>query len=91
MSKTKQGGSSKALGRDSAAQRLGIKAYAGESVKTGMIIIRQRGTKFIAGNNVKKGSDDTLYALKNGVVCFTTKKKKLFNGKQRLAKTVSVK
>lgn len=89
MSKTKQGGSSK-LGRDSAAQRLGIKAYAGEKVKIGMIIIRQRGTKYLPGKNVKRGSDDTIYAISDGVVHFATKTKKLFDGSQRLAKVVSV-
>ena len=89
MSKTKQGGSSR-LGRDSAAQRLGIKVNSGEKVKTGMIIIRQRGTKFLLGKNVKKGSDDTIYAMKDGVVGFTQKTKKLFNGTRRVAKVVSV-
>ena len=89
MAKTKQGGSSR-LGRDSAAQRLGIKAYAGEKVKVGMIIIRQRGTKYLLGKNVKLGSDDTIYAVKDGVVHFSTKLKKLFDGSQRLAKVVSV-
>jgi len=89
MSKTKAGGSTR-LGRDSAAQRLGIKAYAGEKVKIGMIIVRQRGTKYLLGKNVKKGSDDTIYAMKDGVVSFTTKSKKLFDGSQRLAKVVSV-
>jgi len=89
MSKTKQGGSSR-LGRDSAAQRLGIKVCAGQKVKIGMIIIRQRGTKYLPGKNVKLGSDDTIYALKNGVVKFGTKRKNLFNGSQRLAKIVSV-
>lgn len=89
MSKTKQGGSSR-LGRDSAAQRLGIKAYAGEKVKIGMIIIRQRGTKYLPGKNVKLGSDDTIYAVKDGVVRFATKTKKLFDGSQRLAKVVNV-
>ena len=89
MSKTKQGGSSR-LGRDSAAQRLGIKAYAGEKVKVGMIIVRQRGTKYLPGKNVKRGSDDTIYAICDGVVRFATKTKKLFNGSQRLVKVVSV-
>ena len=89
MSKTKQGGSSR-LGRDSAAQRLGIKAYAGEKVKIGMIIIRQRGTKYLPGKNVKLGSDDTIYAVKDGVVRFATKTKRLFDGSQRLAKVVNV-
>jgi large subunit ribosomal protein L27 len=89
MSKTKQGGSSR-LGRDSAAQRLGIKAYAGETVKIGMIIVRQRGTKYLLGKNVKRGSDDTIYAMKDGVVRFSTRTKNLFDGSQRLAKVVSV-
>lgn len=89
MSKTKQGGSSR-LGRDSASQRLGIKVYDGEKVKVGDIIIRQRGTKYLSGKNVKRGSDDTIYAMCNGVVCFKTKLKKLFDGSQRLAKIVSV-
>jgi large subunit ribosomal protein L27 len=89
MSKTKQGGSSR-LGRDSAAQRLGIKISAGQSVKTGMIIIRQRGTRYLLGKNVKKGSDDTIYAMKDGMVKFSSKSKKLFNGARRIAKVVSV-
>ena len=89
MSKTKQGGSSR-LGRDSAAQRLGVKISAGQTVKTGMIIIRQRGTKFLLGKNVKKGSDDTIYAMKDGFVKFSSKVKKLFNGTRRTAKVVSV-
>ena len=79
MSTSKSSGSSR-LGRDSAAQRLGIKMYAGEKIKTGMIIVRQRGTRYLPGKNVKRGSDDTLYALKPGVVRFATRLKKLFNG-----------
>jgi large subunit ribosomal protein L27 len=78
------------LGRDSAAQRLGIKAYAGETIKIGEIIVRQRGTQYLLGKNVKMGSDNTIYAMKTGVVKFSTKLKKLFNGKRRLAKVVSV-
>jgi large subunit ribosomal protein L27 len=89
MSKTKQGCSSR-LGRESESKRLGIKVNAGQAVKTGMIIIRQRGTKYLLGKNVKKGSDDTVYAMKNGVVKFSTTSKLLFNGKRRKAKVVSV-
>jgi len=89
MSKTKAGGSTR-LGRDSASQRLGIKAYAGEKVKVGMIIIRQRGTKYLLGKNVKMGSDDTIYAMKDGVVKFSNKTKNLFDGSRRSAKVVSV-
>ena len=89
MSTSKQGGSSR-LGRDSAAQRLGIKISAGEKVKIGMIIIRQRGTKYLLGKNVRKGSDDTIYAMKDGVVKFGSKSKMVFDGTKRVAKIVSV-
>ena len=89
MSKTKQGGSSR-LGRDSAAQRLGIKVHDGEKKKIGEIIIRQRGTKYLSGKNVKRGSDDTIYAMRNGIVRFSTKSKNIFNGSQRLARVVNV-
>ena len=89
MSTSKSSGSSR-LGRDSAAQRLGIKMYAGEAIKTGMIIVRQRGTRYLPGKNVKRGSDDTLYADRDGVVRFATKQKKLFNGKRRQVKVVNV-
>ena len=89
MAKTKSAGSTK-LGRDSRAQRLGVKIFAGQRVKPGMIIIRQRGTKFLPGKNVKKGKDDTLYAKKDGVVRFATKRKKLFNQSQRRLKVVNV-
>ena len=89
MSTSKSSGSSR-LGRDSAAQRLGIKLYAGEVAKTGMIIVRQRGTRYLAGKNVKRGSDDTLYAMSDGKVRFATKLKKLFNGSQRMVKVVNV-
>ncbi|MCX6720436.1 MAG: 50S ribosomal protein L27 [Candidatus Staskawiczbacteria bacterium] len=89
MSTSKQGGSSR-LGRDSAAQRLGIKVSAGEKVRIGMIIVRQRGTKYLLGKNVKMGSDNTIYAMKDGVVEFGSKSKKIFNGATRVAKIVSV-
>jgi len=72
------------------AQRLGIKVSAGEKVRTGMIIIRQRGSHFLMGKNVKKGSDDTIYAMKDGVVKFTSKSKLHFDGSKRVAKMVSV-
>lgn len=90
MAKTKSGSSS-SLGRDSQPKYLGIKIPAGKTAKPGMIIIKQRGTKFIPGKNVKKGADDTIYSLKDGVVYFQTKKVKRFNGSQRLAKIVNVK
>jgi len=89
MSTSKSSGATK-LGRDSQPKYLGVKLFAGQKVKSGMIIIRQRGTKFLAGKNVKRGADDTLYALKEGKVKFTTKRKIKFDGSQRLAKVVNV-
>ena len=73
MSKTKGGGSTR-NGRDSKAKRLGVKAYDGETVPAGAIILRQRGTKFHPGENVGRGGDDTLFATAEGVVSFGTKK-----------------
>ena len=73
MSKTKGGGSTR-NGRDSRAKRLGVKAYDGESVLAGAIILRQRGTRFHPGENVGRGGDDTLFATAEGVVSFGTKK-----------------
>ena len=69
MSKTKGGGSTR-NGRDSRAQRLGVKAFDGTVVKTGSILVRQRGTQFHPGRNVAKGKDDTLFALSEGTVKF---------------------
>ena len=78
MSKTKAAGSSK-NGRDSAGRRLGVKLFGGQSVNTGGIIVRQRGTKFYPGENVGIGRDHTLFALKNGLVTFEKKgKSKVF-------------
>ena len=69
MSKTKGGGSTR-NGRDSNAQRLGVKAFGGTKVKAGAILVRQRGTKFHPGKNVGIGGDDTLFALVDGSVAF---------------------
>lgn len=69
MSKTKGGGSTR-NGRDSRAQRLGVKVFDGTEVTAGSIIVRQRGTKFHPGNNVGKGKDDTLFATSDGTVKF---------------------
>ena len=73
MSKTKGGGSTR-NGRDSNAQRLGVKVFGGSSVSAGTIIIRQRGTKFHPGKNVGIGGDDTLFALVDGSVQFGQRK-----------------
>ena len=69
MAHTKGQGSTR-NGRDSNAQRLGVKAFGGEFVTAGSILIRQRGTRFKLGLNVGRGKDDTLFALKDGVVTF---------------------
>jgi large subunit ribosomal protein L27 len=66
----KKGGGSSRNGRDSNSQRLGVKRFGGEKVTAGSIIVRQRGTTFAPGVNVGLGSDDTLYALADGVVHF---------------------
>ena len=72
----KKGGGSTRNGRDSNAQRLGVKRFGGEKVLAGNILVRQRGTRFHPGANVAKGSDDTLFALVDGQVAFGRKDKK---------------
>ena len=69
MSKTKGGGSTR-NGRDSNAQRLGVKEFGGTAITAGSILVRQRGTRFHPGTNVGIGKDDTLFALADGVVEF---------------------
>ncbi len=71
----KKGTGSTRNGRDSNAQRLGVKRFGGQAVRAGHILVRQRGTKFHPGNNVGIGSDDTLYSLVDGVVLFERKGK----------------
>jgi len=66
----KKGQSSTGNGRDSAGRRLGIKAFGGQIVSAGSILVRQRGTKFYPGDNVGRGNDDTLFALRAGRVAF---------------------
>ncbi|MEA2476185.1 MAG: large subunit ribosomal protein [Actinomycetota bacterium] len=66
----KKGAASSRNGRDSQSKRLGVKAYGGETVTAGSIIIRQRGTRVHPGLNVSKGGDDTLFATSNGTVKF---------------------
>ena len=89
MAHTKAKGSTK-LGRESESKRLGVKLFAGEKAKPGDIIIRQRGTKFFPGANVRIGGDDTIYAVKTGVVKFTGKRKTNFDGSKRAVKIVNV-
>ncbi|HMD88519.1 MAG TPA: 50S ribosomal protein L27 [Anaerolineaceae bacterium] len=77
----KKGGGSVRNGRDSNAQRLGVKRFAGQTVLSGNIIVRQRGTRIKPGLNVKVGTDDTLFAVAEGVVSFET----LPNGQKRVS------
>ena len=77
----KKGASSSRNGRDSNAQRLGVKRFGGQLVNAGEILVRQRGTKFHPGDNVGRGKDDTLFALKEGTVEF---------GERRGRKTVNI-
>jgi len=90
MAKTKSAGATR-LGRDSLPKYLGVKLYEGQKAKVGQILIRQRGTKFLAGKNVRQGRDDTLYSIKEGIVHFATKRIRRFDNRQRIAKVVNVK
>ena len=89
MSHKKAAGSTK-NGRDSVAKRLGVKAFGGEVVTAGSIIIRQRGTKFFPGKNMGMGKDHTLYALVAGKVYFTEKALKKFDGRTYKDKLVHI-
>jgi large subunit ribosomal protein L27 len=89
MAHTKAAGTSR-LGRDSQPKYLGVKLFAGERAQPGSIIIRQRGTKFKAGKNVRRGSDDTLYSIASGIVQFATKKLTKFDRNRRESKIVNV-
>lgn len=86
--KTSQG--STKLGRDSQSKRLGVKRSDGTRVKTGEIIVRQRGSKFVLGKNVAFGRDYTIFALKSGIVKFSRKKKANFYGKTTLKTVVNI-
>ena len=79
MAHRKAAGTARNL-RDSNPKYLGTKLYAGQTAKAGSIIVRQRGTKIMAGKNVKVGKDHTLFALKEGIVSFTDARKKNFDG-----------
>lgn len=89
MAHTKSSGAGK-YGRDSQPKYLGVKKFAGERVKPGDILVRQRGSKFLPGDGVKQGGDDTLFALREGIVKFQTKRKIRFDGNRRYAKMVSI-
>jgi len=89
MAHTKAKGSTK-LGRESESKRLGVKVNHGQAVKTGEVIIRQRGTKYYPGVNVRRGDDDTLYARASGTVRFKTRQKVHFDRSKSHVKVVSV-
>lgn len=89
MSKVKAGGTSKNL-TDSKPKFLGVKIADGQTAKAGAIIVRQRGTRYLAGANVDIGKDHTLFALKEGVVKFSNKRKTRFDGKVVIRKLVQV-
>lgn len=89
MAHRKAGGTAKNL-RDSQPKFLGIKLHDGQTAKVGSIIVRQRGTKIVAGPNVRVGSDHTLYAGKEGIVKFTNARKMSFAGKTKSVKKASV-
>lgn len=86
----KKGVGSTRLGRDSNPQYLGTKVGDGEVVNAGMVLVRQRGTRIHPGKNVKKGKDDTLYAVIAGKVKFNQKKRLRFDGRLVPARYVSV-
>jgi large subunit ribosomal protein L27 len=89
MAHRKAGGTAKNL-RDSNPQYLGIKLTDGQKAQSGSIIVRQRGTAIMAGINVSTGKDHTLFALKDGIVKFGSKRKTSFNGKTAVKKVVNV-
>lgn len=89
MAHTKAAGSTR-LGRDSQPKYLGIKLFSGQTAKPGSILVRQRGTRFAPGKNVKRGSDDTLYSIAKGIVKFATKKMAKYDGSKRLTRVVNV-
>lgn len=89
MAHTKAKGTTK-LGRDSQSQRLGVKIFGGAAVRAGQIIIRQRGTKWHAGDGVARGGDDTLFALRDGLIHYSTTKPIAFTGNRQARRVVSV-
>lgn len=89
MATKKAGGTAKNL-TNSNPKYLGVKLYAGQKAKPGSIIIRQRGTKFIAGKGVSMGKDHTLFSIASGIVSFRTKRKTTFDGSTKDHKVVTV-
>jgi large subunit ribosomal protein L27 len=86
----KKAGGSTALGRDSVSKRLGVKIFGDQAVKKGQVIVRQHGSKYHAGKNVRMGGDSTLYSLATGLVKFQHKMVKKFHGNLAKTKIVNV-
>lgn len=86
----KKAGGSTALGRDSVSKRLGVKIFGNQAVKTGQVIVRQKGTKYHPGKNVGIGGDSTLFSLANGLVHFQNKQMRKFHGNLRRTRIVNV-
>jgi large subunit ribosomal protein L27 len=89
MAHTKAIGSTQ-LGRDSRPKYRGVKLYDGQKAKPGSVIVRQTGSKVLAGKGVRAGSDYTLYAVKEGIVKFSTTRKNNYDGSRRVAKVANV-
>lgn len=89
MAHTKSAGSSK-YGRDSQPKFLGVKKSDGSRVKIGDIVVRQRGSKFLAGKGIRQGGDDTLFAIQDGIIKFRTVRKMRFDGTIRSVSSVQV-
>ncbi len=89
MSHKKAAGSSR-NGRESQSKRLGVKIHDGQAVQKGMIIVRQRGSKFHLGKNVKRAGDDSIFSMVDGKVKFTQHKRRRFDGNMKMAKFVHV-
>lgn len=90
MATKKAAGSAKNISYNN-PQYLGVKLYAGEKAKTGNVIIRQRGTKFVVGKNTALGKDDTIFAMKDGTVSFRKVRKTRFDGSTTRKQAVDVK
>ena len=89
MAHTKAKGSTK-LGRDSQSKRLGVKRFSGEKVNAGEILIRQRGSKWYAGENVRRGGDDTLYAAISGTIKFSEQAVKNYDQQKKQKTFVNI-
>ncbi len=87
---TKKAGGSTSLGRDSQSKRLGLKVHDGQVAKPGMVLVRQRGSKFRAGTGAAVGVDDTVFSTANGKVSYISRTVKSFSGKRQVRRIVTV-